>query len=423
MTSKKLISLTAAATVLVAAAYFSANRNTVKTPQRLGQPVLNAMDLSRIAAIDIENETGETIALHSTEKGWVVDNLYGYPANITRIREAVLKLDQLKVGDLADTSRLGNTPGHVTLKDEAGTALAKLTLGTKRMRAPDEAMAAYGGGPRPDGRYIAVDKDPSALLVSDALEVFDADAKHWIETQLTSIPASNVAGVTITQNGDTLSLPKMDGAWTLDGLADDEQLDMSAFHPIESALSYLNLTSVVDPQRTPDELGLTTGTVFKATLNNGEYYTATIGNTIENGTDRYLKLEAGFAPAGTNEIVNAAAQQKVDIFNADRGPWTFSISSYNAEQMMKIRTDFLKAIEPEEEEKAIEEPASIEPETETESTPEPAPEAEVAPETITEVETTPEATTEPEATPETAPKVEEEPTSDDAPESDTATTE
>ena len=232
MTLKKLISLTAAAAILVVVAYLSANRNTVKTPQRLGHPVLDDIDFSRIAAIDIENETGEPIILQSTEKGWVVNNLYSFPANITRIREAVLKLDQLKVGDISDSARLGNTPTRVTLKDASGTALAKLVLGTKRMRAPDEAMAMYGGGPQPDGRYVAVDNDPSVMLVSDALEVFDADAKHWIETQLTAIPASNVAAITITDGEDKLALSKTDGTWSLDGLADDEQLDTSSFYPV-----------------------------------------------------------------------------------------------------------------------------------------------------------------------------------------------
>lgn len=351
MTSKKLISLTAVAAVLVILAYLSTTRNVVKTPQRLGRPVFSTIDLSRVSEINIEKETEEQIVLRSTEKGWVVDNLYQYPADITRIREAVLKINQLKVGDISDSSRLGNVPGRVTLKDESGTALAEIVLGTKRMAPFDASTAMYGGGARFDGRYISADDDPAVILVSDALEAFDADATHWIETKLSSVSAADVTAVTITRDGDTLALSKTEGAWSLAGLSNDEELDTHSFNAVESALSYLNLTSVVDPQLTPEALGLTTGVLYRAELNSGEYYVAAIGNKIETGTDRYFKIEAGFTPASTNETANAAIQQKVDAYNTDFGSRVFTISSYNAEKMTKSRADFLKAVEPDEEEK------------------------------------------------------------------------
>ena len=387
MTAKKLISLTVVAALLVVAAYLSANRNTVKTPERIGRSVFSSIDLSRISEIEIDANRGEPLVLSSTDKGWVVHSLYDYPAELTRIREAVLKLDELKVGDISDPSRLGPAPGRVTLKDASGETLAELVLGTKRMRPADDAMAMYGGGPQADGRYVSVGDDPMVLLVSDALESFDEGAEQWVNKELTAIPASDVAAVTITRGDETLAFSKTDGTWSLENLAEDEELDTSSFYPIESALSRLSMTSVVDPQRSTEELGLTTGVVYKAELKNGEYYVATIGNTVDNGTDRYLKLEAGFTPTGTNETVNANAQLKIDTFNTDRGPWTFTISSYNAGQMTKVRADFLKKPET-----AESEPTEIVTHAEPEA--EPVAEAEPEAEPVVEAEAVPEAVSE-----------------------------
>ena len=340
MTSKKLISLSIVAALLVAAAYFSNNRSAVKTPSITGKPLLGKLDFSKVAKVEIANETTHPINLQSTDAGWVVESLYGYPADITRIRQALLNLDELKIGHTADAAKLGEKPGKLEIKDAAGATLAKLTLGEKRMRAASGEMTPYGGGPYPEGRYVGT--DAGTFLIGDALEAFDGDAKRWVETKIASVPASDVAAIEIVNGSNTVSLAKAGGVWSMADLAEGEELDTSKFYSVESALSYLNFDDIADPALTPDQLGLTTGTVFAATLKNGESYTAALGNTATNSTGRYLHLVATFTPVGTNETENAAVQKKVDAFNAESGKWTYVITANNAEKMTKARADFIK---------------------------------------------------------------------------------
>ena len=355
MTNKKLVSLTAVAAVLVGLAYLSSTSKKVKTPSLVGKPVLTGFDLSDVAKIEAGATGGKKLALESTDAGWVIKSLYGYPADIAKIRENLLKLKDLKVGHVAAGKKL-DAPALVDLQNAAGKSLATLRLGAQHMRQPTGEMAQYGGGSFADGRYVSAAGSDNVVLVKETLEAFDGDPKSWTDTQIASVPAADITAIDLTKNGKTAKLFKKDGAWTIDGLGPKEEFDASKSYGAESALNYLNFNTVVDPQLTEAQLGMTTGAVFKVTLKNGESYTAKIGNAAEGGSDRYFRISAAFSPAGTNAAENAALAKKVETFNAKTGKWTYTIASYSADNMSKSHADFVKAKEePKKEDKKDEE--------------------------------------------------------------------
>ncbi|MDD2459889.1 MAG: DUF4340 domain-containing protein [Kiritimatiellia bacterium] len=343
MTNKKLVTLTAAAAVLVGLAYLSSSSKKVKTPSLVGKPVVKKFDLSAVAKIET-GPTDKKLVLASTDAGWVIESLHGYPADIAKIRENLLKLTDLKAGHVASGKKLEN-PALVDLQDAAGKSLATLRLGDKHMRQPAGEMAQFGGGGYPDGRYVAADGSDTVVLVKDSLDAFDGDAKSWTETQIAAVPSADVTAAELTRDGRTVKLAKKDGAWTLDGLGAKEELDTSKTYSLESALNYLNFNTVVDPALTDAQLGLTTGAVFTVALKSGERYTAKVGGVAEGGTDRYIRLSAAFTPVGTNATENAELTKKVETFNAKSGKWAYTVSSYNAENMTKSRADLVKAKE------------------------------------------------------------------------------
>ncbi len=340
MTNKKLIILTAVAAVLVALAYLSSSSRKMKAPSIVGKPVVKKFDISAVARIEA-GPAAKKLVLASTDAGWVIESLYGYPADITKIRENLLKLVDLKAGHVASGKKLDD-PILIDLQNADGKSLATLRLGDKHMRQPTGEMAQFGGGGYPDGRYVAADGSDTVVLVKDSLDAFDGDVKSWTDTRIASVPSADVTAAEMTRDGKTVKLAKKDGTWTLEGLGDKEELDTSKTYSVESALSYLNFNAVVDPALTDEQLGLTTGAVFTVALKNGERYTAKIGGVAEGGTDRYIRLNAAFTPVGTNETENAALTKKVDDFNAKSGKWAYAISSYNAENMTKSRADFVK---------------------------------------------------------------------------------
>jgi len=344
MTNKKLISLTVVAAVLAGLAYFSTTHKKVKTPPLVGKPVLSGFELSDVSKIEAGLAGGKKLVLASSDSGWVIQSLFGYPADIAKIRENLLKLKDLKIGHVAAGKKLAS-PILVDLQNAAGKSLATLRLGDKHMRQPSGEMEPYGGGGFPDGRYVSAAGADTVVLVKETLDAFDGDPKSWTDAQIASVPSTDIAAIELSGNGKTTKLTKKDGTWTLEGLTPKEEFDTSKSYSIESALSYLNFNTVADPVLTGDQLGLTTAAVYKVTLKNGEAYTAKIGAVATNSTDRYFKISATFSPVGTNTTENAALAKKIETFNAKAGKWTYVIPSNNAENMTKTRSDLVKAKE------------------------------------------------------------------------------
>ena len=344
MTNNKLISLAVTAAVLGGLAYLSTSSKKVKTPSLVGKPVLSAIDLSDVQKLEIGADGAKKLVLESAEGGWVIKSLFGYPADISKIRENLLKLKDLKIGHVAAGKKMDKA-ALVDLQNADGKSLATLRLGEKHMRKPSGEMEQMGGDGFPDGRYVSAAGSDSVYLVKETLEAFDGDPKSWTETQIASVQSSDITSIELAAGGQTVKMQKKDGAWVLEGLGPKEELDTSKSYGVEGALNYLNFNTVVDPALTEEQLGMATGSVFKATLKSGEAYTAKVGAVAPGGADRYFKISAVFTPVGTNATENAALEKKVKEFNAKAGKWTYAIPSYNAENLSKRRADLVKAKE------------------------------------------------------------------------------
>ncbi|MCL1920696.1 MAG: DUF4340 domain-containing protein [Kiritimatiellaeota bacterium] len=359
MTTKKLITLAAAAAVLGGLAYMSSNAKKLKTPALAGKPVLKTLDLEAVQRIEVSDNGQKGLTLESTDAGWVVSSLFGYPADITKIRENLLALADLKIGQVAKGKKLGDAR-LVDLQDAAGKSLATLRLGEMKMREATGQMAMYGGGAYPDGRYVATEGD-AVYLVKETLDAFDGDPNRWIDTQLAAVPVIQITSAEFTVEGERLTLAKNAGTWALDGLGEGEELDASKLHGIDSVLGRLSFSAVADPALTDEQLGFTTGAVFRVALTGGETYTATLGAAA--GADRYFKISAAFTPEDIpvepaegedpNPAVrasklsrNAKIAEMVNDFNAIAGKWVYLIPAYTADAMTKRRADVVKPKEP-----------------------------------------------------------------------------
>jgi len=316
MNSKSLIILAGAAVVLGGAAYFLQSGNKPSAAKLNGKAIFPGLSVADVARVEVAGK----LTLAASAAGWKVESLYGYPADREKIAENLMKLAELKVGQVAHGRKLG-AESALTLKDASGKVLADLKLGDKHSKKAKGQMAMYGGGSYPDGRYIAFDGE--TVLVKDTLEAFDGDVKQWCNTRIASIPSSDVTAVTYAHGGETVELMKgTNSTWVLKGLTAKEELDTSKTYSLDSALSYLDFNAVADPKLTEAELGFKTGYVYTVTVKEGSntvQHVATVGNKTKDGSDRYFKL--------------------------DDGKWIFTISSYSAENMMKARKDLVKAKE------------------------------------------------------------------------------
>ncbi len=214
MNSKSLFTLLGAAVVLGGAAYFLQSGSRPAAAKLNGKAILPGLRVADVARV----EAGK-LTLAASADGWKVESLHGYPADREKIAENLMKLAELKVGQVARGRKLGSET-KVALKDASGKELATLALGDKHMKKPTGQAAMYGGG-YPDGRYVAFGGE--TVLVKDTLDAFDGEVRSWCNTRIAAIPSTDVQAVSFKHGAEVVELTKgTNSVWTLKGLTDKE---------------------------------------------------------------------------------------------------------------------------------------------------------------------------------------------------------
>jgi len=168
MTTKNLMILGGVAIALGATAYLTGGGARNATPSLNGKAVVNAFEMADVASIAI----GDKIVLASGEKGWTIPSLQDFPADRTRIAENLLKLQELKVGQVVRGRDLG-VKTAVVMKDVSGKELATVTLGDRHEKWGHGRYADYHG---------------TTVLVGDTLDAFGDDPKRWCDTKIVDTP-------------------------------------------------------------------------------------------------------------------------------------------------------------------------------------------------------------------------------------------
>ena len=170
MKKKNLIVLACVAVLLGGAAYFLSSSAKPPAARLNGKTILPGLDVSAVAAVEV----GDSLRLSASDDGWKLDSLYGYPADRGKIVENLLRLADLKVGQVARGRELGETK-EIVLRDGEGKELARLPIGDKHR-----------------GRYVGFAGE--TVLVTDALDAFDGAVRDWCDT---GIPDFNVSFNTV----------------------------------------------------------------------------------------------------------------------------------------------------------------------------------------------------------------------------------
>ena len=168
MTTKQLAMLVGAAAMLGGAAWCLSSGAKPSGAKLNGKAIFPKLEISEIARVEL----GDKLKLASGEGGWTVETFHGYPADHAKLTENLLKLTELKVGQVARGKKLEN-PDTLALKDASGKVVASLPLGEKH--------AKWG-----HGRYATFEGE--TVLVSDSLDAFAEGGKAWVETKIVDTP-------------------------------------------------------------------------------------------------------------------------------------------------------------------------------------------------------------------------------------------
>ncbi len=341
MKKSNLLALVVIAGVLAGLAAWTSKSRKPQQPQRVGKAVIPGLQVNDVRRIELSKQ-GQTVSLADTGEGWVAASLYNYPADFSKIRENLLALRDLKVGDVQRGAKLDAADTTlVDLQDQTGRSLASLRLGAVRNK-PNSQF----GFDVPDGRSVAANTDDTVFLVKDSLSAFDPDVKAWINPEIVTVAVADIKAIDLAGPSGSFTLDRSSGTLTLPGLAADETFDSSKAYGVESALSYLRFADLVDPGLSDEQTGIATGHTFTVTTTAGEIYTARIGTTAPGRTDRYLRLAVTAQPVSTNDVERASVTQKAADLNANLSRWLYLVSSWSADNMTRDHASFIKPPEP-----------------------------------------------------------------------------
>ena len=258
----------------------------------LGRALFKDLKVADIAAIAIQ-EPKAALTLQRKDERWVLAERGDFPADLAKVREFVLKVIGLKVGQsepLGEKDRarlnLDASGTRVEFKDAQGKALGAFVLGKKYFKRevdnPDKAT--------PDGRFLALpDEAGTAYLVGDPLTQATARTSEWIERTSFQVERIKTLEVRYPAGGGYRIERQADNAeWKLAGANPGEKLDISRANAASYSLSLLELADVAP--KDAGDTGLDQPVLINATTLAGAAYAIKVGKLA--GENHYVSFTA-----------------------------------------------------------------------------------------------------------------------------------
>jgi Domain of unknown function (DUF4340) len=214
------------------------------------------------------------------DERWVVAERADFPADLSKVREFVLKVIGLKVGQsepLGEKDRarlnLDGSGTRVEFKNAENKDLGVLIVGRRYFKRevdnPEKAI--------PDGRFVTLpDEAGTAFLVGDPLAQATVKTAEWIDRS--SFRVEKVKALQVRYpGGETwrIERPADNAEWKLAGAKPGEKLDISRANAASYSLQLLELADVA-PKDVKDT-GLDQPIAIDATTLEGASYAIKVG--------------------------------------------------------------------------------------------------------------------------------------------------
>lgn len=331
--------------------------------------------LNDVTRIEVRPADGQPVTVSRHEDEWRVDEVGGYPADLSSVRAALLALADARILE-AKTSQPERYPKLGVADPESEDADSLLV----QVATPDKVRALivgrYEGSLRP-GTYVRRPGEAESYLVSGDL-AFDREAVNWLQRDVLNVTAAEVESIRISRSeGDDIALSKGGEERTnfevLDVPEGRELSSPAAGNPIAGALSSLRMDAVY-PQDAVDLAALENRLTASFTLFDGRQYEITAGKRedealihIAGSFDRdrgeafaTAKHAAGELPAqqglaetdaGDTEVPEvelpdfAEVEAQAKAVNERLSHWVFAIPGYKFDALNKTMDDLLKPLE------------------------------------------------------------------------------
>jgi hypothetical protein len=273
----------------------------------LGRTLLKDLQAADIATIRIV-EPKASLTIQRKDDRWVIAERADFPADTGKVREFVLKVIGLKIGQsepLGEKDRgrlnLDASGTRVELKAADGKDLGVFTVGRKYFkREVDNPAKAI-----PDGRFVALPSEVgTAYLVGDPLTQAAANSAEWIDRTSFQVEKVKTLDLRFPAGGAWRIERSGDNAeWKLAGAKPGEKLDVSRANAASYSLQLLELADVA-PKDVADT-GLDKPIAIDATTLEGLSYAIKVGRLA--GDNYYVS----FTSSGNHKAEDKAAREKM----------------------------------------------------------------------------------------------------------------
>ncbi len=292
--NKRIVAVLAALVlVLGGAALYRYQRDAASRPAagaHFGQALLPTLKASEIASI-VMREPAATLTLAKKDKSWTIAEKNGFPADLDKVTELVVKAIEIKVvqsepiGD-KDRARLNlldpvkggpKAEGQataLTFKAGDGRILAELLLGKKYFKSEPAGDPAKATG---DGRFVMLPQDTKQVyVVSEPFRLVRTAASEWLAKTGFGIERVKRLEVNLA-DGDGYRIERAtDGPdWKLDR-SGGGKLDNTRANSAVYSLNKVDIEDLAASDK-PEDNGLDKPTLVKATTFDGLSYTLRIG--------------------------------------------------------------------------------------------------------------------------------------------------
>ena len=269
---------------------------------QLGQPLLKGLKASEIAGISIR-EPKRSLTLARKDNHWIVAEKGGFPADLEKVTDLVVKAIELKAGQVEpigekDRTRLllddkgEGAATALTFKAADGRILAELLIGKKYFKKEPEGDTSRVPG---DGRFVMLPADPKQVYtVADALSLATAAGSDWVSKAGFAIERVKSLEVKPAEGGEGYRIERTsDGVdWLLDRMTSGQKLDLSLANAAAYSLHRVEIEDIAAPDAVT---GLDKPATITASTLDGLTYVLQIGKSDKERT--YVRVDVQGKPA------------------------------------------------------------------------------------------------------------------------------
>ncbi len=222
-------------------------------------PGLSA-ELNSVTGIKLTGASNTPIiTLKRTDKGWVAASIDGYGADVTKIRDYLIKLSEAKIRE-AKTANPASY-GKLGVEDLKAADAKGIMVELEGTKTPVKLIFGVIAGSGGQGVYVRKPDEKQSYLASGQIRP-EASVNSWIQAEITNIPVNRVQEVTITPpTGDKLVVRKAkveDADWAVLNVPKGKELSSPSIgNQLAGTLDALRLESVLPAAQAQPDLAQT----------------------------------------------------------------------------------------------------------------------------------------------------------------------